>query len=66
MKMKQFGLDETKLLNFHSIFQNVGRGGGSSEPPDRTPGSIRLDPPLHGSPAFFSVTKTDSSLAPIS
>ena len=31
MKMKYFGLTETKLLHFHRIFKNG--GGGASEPP---------------------------------
>ena len=39
MKMKQFGLTETKLFHFHMIFKNGGRergggGRGSSEPPE--------------------------------
>ena len=34
MKMKYFGLTETKLFYFHGIFKNGGRGGGSSEPPE--------------------------------
>ena len=29
MKMKQFGLTETKLFHFHKIFKNKGREGGS-------------------------------------
>ena len=32
MKMKQFGLTETKLFHFHRIFKKQGRGGGSSKP----------------------------------
>ena len=40
MKMKQFGLTESKLFHSHRIFKNGGGGGLSkpSEPP--------LDPPL--------------------
>ena len=34
MKMKYFGLTETKLFNFHKIFKNGRRGGGSSEAPE--------------------------------
>ena len=43
MKMKLFGLTETKLVHFHGIFKNWGRGGGSSEQPPEAP----LDPPLN-------------------
>ena len=28
MKMKQFGLSETKFYHFHRIFKNGGGGGG--------------------------------------
>ena len=44
MKMKLFGLTETKLFHFHRIFKNGTGGGGevgSSEPPEPP-----LDPPL--------------------
>ena len=42
MKIKSFGLSETKLFHLHRIFKNWGAGGwGSGEPP--------LDPPLHSS-----------------
>ena len=44
MKMKYFGLTETKLFNFHRIFKYGGGGGGqgaSSEPPEPP-----LAPPL--------------------
>ena len=43
MKMKQFGLSETKLFHFHRIFKIGGREGGSSE----LPGPL-LDTPLGG------------------
>ena len=32
MKMKLFGLIETKLFHFHRILKNGGLGGGSSKP----------------------------------
>ena len=41
MKMKYFGLTETKLFHFYKIYKNGGQRGGSCEyhePP--------LDPPL--------------------
>ena len=41
MKMKQFGLTDTKLFHFHRIFKTGGREGGSSEPLQHP-----LDPPL--------------------
>ena len=41
MKMKKFGLTETKLFHFHRIFKNGGQGGGPSERPEPP-----LDPPL--------------------
>ena len=41
MKMKYFGLTETKLFHFHWIFKNGERESGSSETPDSP-----LDPPL--------------------
>ena len=41
MKMKKFGLNETKLFHCHGIFKNWGWGGGSSKPPEPP-----LDPPL--------------------
>ena len=28
MKMKEFGLTETKFFHFHGVFENGGRGGG--------------------------------------
>ena len=34
MKMKLFGLTETKLFHFHRMFKSDGRGGGSSESPE--------------------------------
>ena len=37
MKMKYFGLTETKSLHFHRIFKNGGRGGGL--------GGFKSDPP---------------------
>ena len=42
MKMKQFGLTETKLFHFHRIFKNGGGEWGSSEPFEPP-----LDPPLY-------------------
>ena len=41
MKMKYFGLSETKLFHFYGIFENGGGGGGLSEPHEPP-----LDPPL--------------------
>ena len=32
IKMKLFGLTETKLFHFYRIFKNRGRVGGSNEP----------------------------------
>ena len=32
MKMKLFGLIETKLFHFHRLFKNGGQGGGCSNP----------------------------------
>ena len=34
MKMKKFGLVETKLFHFHRILKNGGGEGGSSEQPE--------------------------------
>ena len=45
MKMKYFGLTETKLFCFHWIFKNGERESGSSETPD-SPLDPPLDPPL--------------------
>ena len=45
MKMKKFGLTETKLFHFNGIFKNGGRG--SSEP--------HLDPPLRSHQLEWSV-----------
>ena len=42
MKMKLFGLSETKLFHFHRIFENGGGGGGGSKEPHEPP----LDTPL--------------------
>ena len=44
MKMKSFGLTESKLFHFHRIFKNVGQGGGSSQPHESP-----MDPPLQNS-----------------
>ena len=33
MKMKKFGLSETKLFNFHGIFKNGGHGWGLERTP---------------------------------
>ena len=41
MKMKLFGLTETKLFHFHRVFKSWGRGGGLSEPAEPP-----QDPPL--------------------
>ena len=41
MKLKYFGLTETKLFNLPVIFKNRVWGGGSSEPPEPP-----LDPTL--------------------
>ena len=32
MKMKYFGLSDTKLLHFHKIFKNAGGGGVKTNP----------------------------------
>ena len=54
MKMKQFGLTETKLFHFHRIFKNGGQGGGSSKPPEPP-----LDLPLYK--LLISSQSTESS-----
>ena len=41
MKMKQFGLAETKLFHFQRIFKNGRHGGGSLEPPLGPPISVK-------------------------
>ena len=38
MKMKFFGLTETKLFHFHRIFKNGGGGGGALTPSGSTTG----------------------------
>ena len=42
MKMKQFGLTESKSFHSHRIFKNGGGGGGGLSKPSEPP----LDPPL--------------------
>ena len=42
MKMKEFGLTETKSFHFHRIFKNGDGVGGPSDPPEPT-----MDPPLN-------------------
>ena len=41
MKIKEFGLTETKLFHFDRILKSRGQGGGSSDSPEPP-----LDPPL--------------------
>ena len=50
MKLKLFGLTETNLFHFHTIFKKRGgEGSGSSEPP--------LDPPLLAAKANIIISQ---------